>query len=95
MTAPDPIDVILAITLALATVLVAAILRLQSSKGLELETTTPVVIDEPSGTPIAKLKVIELRKLAREKGVGTSYLCASGRRNDLLEALTKAGISHA
>ena len=93
MSTHDPIDVILAITLAMATLLVAAIFNLEASPGLVTSEPTPVVIDEPEGTPIGALKVVELRKLARTHGVGTNYIRQSGRRADLLQVLLQAGVT--
>ena len=96
MTAPDPIDVILALALAMATILVAAIFNIEASPGLVTSDPTPVVIHEvteSNGTPIGALKVVELRKLARERGVGTSRIRQSGRRADLLQVLLHAGVT--
>ena len=96
MSTHDPIDVILAITLAMATILVAAIFNLEASPGLVTSKPTPVVIHEvskPDGTPIGALKVVELRKLARTHGVGTNYIRQSGRRADLLQVLLQAGVT--
>ena len=93
MSTYDPLDVILAITLAMATLLVALILNIEASPGLVKADPTPVVIHDPATRPISSLKVLELRKLARTHGVGTNYVRQSGRRADLLQVLLQAGVT--
>ena len=93
MSTFDPLDVILAVTLAMATLLVALIFNIEASPGLVKADPTPVVIHDPATKPISSLKVVELRKLARERGVGTSLIRQSGRRADLLQVLLHAGVT--
>ena len=44
--------------------------------------------------PVSRLTVIQLRRVAARHKVGTTRLRQSGRRNDLLEALYRAGVRH-